>query len=103
MRLHTFLAPALLLASASMLATSCGPKERIRLSSPPPAAFSQEARPKLDPQVVIQNDEEGFRGHQRDKDEWGQRGWAALDRVCHWFQDQGVTGLPCTLEPAKPD
>jgi hypothetical protein len=51
--------------------------------------------PALDPAVVINDDEEGYRQHQRDKDEWGQRGWDALNRVCLWFQDQGATGLPC--------
>ncbi len=100
MRLRTCLAPALLIASASTLATSCAPKERLRPSSPAPAAFRQEPRPKLSPSVVINNDEEGYRQHQRDKDEWGERGWSALNRVCLWFSDQGVTGLPCA--PARP-
>jgi hypothetical protein len=52
----------------------------------------------LDPQVVIDNDEEGYRQHQEDKDQWGERGWAALNRVCVWFQEQGVAGLPCIPE-----
>jgi hypothetical protein len=95
MRLPISLGAALALASASMLVASCGHKEPIRLSSPAPAAFEQEPRPKLNPQVVIDDDEEGFRQHQRDKDEWGQRGWDALNRVCLWFEDQGVEGLPC--------
>lgn len=86
---------ALLPASALMLAFSCGDKPSLKLSSPAPAAFQKEPRPTLDPQVVIADDEEGLRQHQRDKDEWGQRGWDALDRVCLWFVDQGVTGLPC--------
>ncbi len=100
MRLRTFLAPALLLASASTLATSCGQPEPIRLSSPAPSAFKQEPKPKLDPNVVINDDEEGFRQHQRNKDEWGERGWQALNRVCLWLGDQGAAGLPC--EPPKP-
>jgi hypothetical protein len=98
MRRLTFLTQALLIASASTLAASCGAPEPIRLSSPAPAAFRQEPRPALDPQVVINDDEEGFRRFQRDKDEWGERGWQALNRVCLWFEDQGVEGLPCTGE-----
>lgn len=70
----------------------------MRISSPAPAAFKQEPQPKLDPLVVINDDEEGYRRHQRDKDEWGARGWQALNRVCLWFKDQGVTGLPCEVE-----
>jgi hypothetical protein len=85
-----------------MLAASCATKEPIRLSSPAPAAFEQEAKPKLDPNVVINNDEEGLRRHQEDKDEWGQRGWNALNRVCLWFQDQGVKALPCRPDPVPP-
>ncbi len=96
MRLPTSLRAALLIASGSTLVASCATTAPIRLSSPAPAAFQQEPRPKLNPQVVIDNDEEGFRQHQRDKDEWGQRGWDALNRVCQWFDDQGVKGLPCT-------
>ncbi|CAA9548588.1 MAG: hypothetical protein AVDCRST_MAG23-2771 [uncultured Sphingosinicella sp.] len=45
--------------------------------------------------MVITDDEEGYRQHQRNKDEWGQRGWDALNRVCRWFEDQGVSALPC--------
>jgi hypothetical protein len=101
MRLRISLKAALLLASASMLATSCGDKEPIRLSYPAPAAFKQEPRPQLDPNVVINDDEEGFRQHQRDKDEWGQRGWDALNNVCLWFKDQGATELPCKVAEPK--
>jgi len=70
----------------------------VRISSPAPVAFKQEAPPKLDPLVVINDDEEGYRQHQRDRDEWGARGWQALERVCLWFADQGVVGLPCGVE-----
>lgn len=69
---------------------------------PAPAAFEQEARPKLDPNVVIDDDEEGYRRHSRDVEDWGRRGWDALNRVCLWFDDQGVDGLPC-VRPARPD
>lgn len=102
MRLPTFLAPALLTASASIFATSCGQPEPIRLSSPAPAAFKQERKPVPDLAILINDDEEGQRQHQRDKDEWGERGWNALNRVCLWFEDQGVAGLPCD-PPGKSD
>lgn len=94
---------ALLIASASMLAVSCGDKGNLRLSSPAPAVFKQEAQPKLDPEVVIRDDEEGYRQWGRDKDEWGAEGWARLNDVCLWFEEQGVTGLPCApASPASP-
>jgi hypothetical protein len=89
MRLRTCFAPVLLIASASTLATSCAPKERLRLSSPAPAAFKQEPRPKLSPAVVINNDEEGYRQHQRDKDEWGKPSQPALGAVVVFGREGG--------------
>lgn len=51
-------------------------------------------------QILRDNSGEGLRQHQRDKDEWGQRGWDRLNDVCLWFQEQGVEGLPCRPDEA---
>lgn len=74
-RLRTFLRPASLIASGPIFKTSCGQPEPIRLSSPAPAAFKHEKKPVPDRRILIENDEEGARQHQRNKDEWGERGW----------------------------
>lgn len=57
--------------------------------------FEQERKPLPDVAILQQNSEEGNRQHQRNKDEWGQRGWDKLNDVCLWFEEQGVKGLPC--------
>jgi hypothetical protein len=46
-------------------------------------------------EVLLNDDAEGARRHQRDKDDWGQRGWDRVGLICLWFADQGVRGLPC--------
>lgn len=57
--------------------------------------FEQEGKPIPDIAILRQNSEEGNRRHQRNKDEWGQRGWDKLNDACLWFEEQGVKGLPC--------
>lgn len=48
--------------------------------------------------ILRSDDAEALRRHQRDKDEWGQRGWDRLNDVCLWFDEQGVEGLPCNAD-----
>jgi hypothetical protein len=57
--------------------------------------FEQESKPVPDIAILQLDSEEGYRQHQRNKDEWGQRGWDRLNDVCRWFDEQGVKGLPC--------
>jgi len=57
--------------------------------------FEQEAKPVPDIAILRGNSEEGYRQHQRDKDEWGARGWAKVNDLCLWFQEQGASELPC--------
>lgn len=57
--------------------------------------FEQEAKPVPDIVILQHDSEEGYRQHQRNKDEWGQRGWNRLNDVCRWFEEQGTKGLPC--------
>jgi hypothetical protein len=58
--------------------------------------FEQEAKPVPDIAILRNNSEEGYRQHQRDKDEWGARGWAKVNDLCLWFQEQGVEELRCS-------
>jgi hypothetical protein len=60
--------------------------------------FEQERKPLPDIAILRDNSEEGNRQHQRNKDEWGQRGWDKLNDVCRWFNEQGVKGLPCRVD-----
>lgn len=60
--------------------------------------FEQEAKPVPDIAILRENSEEGNRQHQRNKDEWGARGWGKVKDLCLWFEEQGIKGLPC-----KPD
>ena len=95
MRLLTCPARALLAASALMCASSCATPAPTRISSPSAAIFTPEAKPVPSLSILRDNDGEALRQHQRDKDEWGQRGWDRLNAVCQWFEEQGVEGLSC--------
>lgn len=95
MRQPVFRLRVLLAVSVSMSASSCATPAPTRLSSPSAGIFTQEAKPVPSLNILRDNDGEALRQHQRDKDEWGQRGWDRLDAVCHWFEEQGVEGLPC--------
>lgn len=91
----TFLTKVLLIASASISVASCATPGPTRLSSPSAVMFVQEDKPVPDLAILRQDSQEGYRQHQKNKDEWGQRGWDKLNDVCRWFEDQGVKGLPC--------
>lgn len=98
MRQRVSLTMALALGSASIFVTSCAQQGSPRLSSPSAVMFEQEPKPVPAITILQQNSEEGYRQHQRNKDEWGQRGWNRLNDVCRWFEDQGVKGLPCKVD-----
>lgn len=95
---------ACLVASVSMFASSCATPGPIRLSSPSAQTFQQEPKPVPSIDILVNDDGEALRRHQRDKDDWGQRGWDRVNAICHWFQEQGVDDLPCTpdAEPIQP-
>lgn len=86
---------AFLLVSASMFVASCAKPGPTRLSSPSAQLFAQEPKPVPDVAILTADSAEGYRQHQRNKDEWGQRGWDKVNDLCRWFDDQGVKGLPC--------
>ena len=92
---------ALLAASVSICASSCATPAPTRLSSPSAAIFTPEAKPVPPIAVLLNDDAEGVRRHQRDKDDWGQRGWDRVRLICLWFADQGVEGLPCSDDSAS--
>lgn len=98
MRQRAFPTRVLAIVSASICVASCTTPGSPRLSSPSAVMFVQEAKPVPDVAILRQNSEEGYRQHQRNKDEWGQRGWDRLNDVCRWFEDQGVKGLPCKVD-----
>jgi hypothetical protein len=90
-----------LLASALIFVASCAKPGPTRLSSPSAQLFAQEPKPVPDVVILTADSAEGYRQHQRNKDEWGARGWAKVNDLCLWFEDQGVNGLPCKPDEAK--
>lgn len=96
MRRTGYLMRGLLAASVLIFASSCATPGPTQVLSPNAATFIQEPRPVPDIAVLTGNSAEGYRQHQRDKDEWGQRGWDRVNDLCLWFDDMGVDGLPCS-------
>lgn len=92
----TSLLRASLVASVSICVSSCATVERTRLSYPSAEIFEQEQRPVATIDILLNDDAEAYRRWQRDKDDWGRRGWDRVWLLCRWFADQGVSNLPCT-------
>lgn len=100
MPLQHCLMKALLLVSVSISVSSCATVERTRISSPNASAFRLEPKPVPSIDILRDNSGEAYRQHQRDKDDWGERGWARVNDLCLWFAAQGVEGLPCMEDAA---
>lgn len=60
---------------------------------PPPADLRVEAKPRLDPAAL--DSEAALDAHDSAVEAWGERGWAAVTRLCRWAQANGAAGLGC--------
>lgn len=60
---------------------------------PPSADLRVEAKPRLDPAAL--DSEAALDAHDSAVEAWGERGWAAVGRLCRWAADNGAPGLDC--------
>lgn len=86
------LTASLLLASALVLASSCGHKDERPKSAPPlsPPAdlLVREDRPVLTAEALASED--AYEDWVSDVDDWGKVNAAIIDRACWWLQDAEV-------------
>lgn len=67
---------------------------------PPSADLRVEAKPRLDPAAL--NSEAALDDHDNAIEAWGERGWAAVARLCRYHQRMGMA-LPFACPRPDPD
>lgn len=94
MRSQPCLMLALLTAVALSLASGCGTiPTPTRAPLPPVADLEVEPKPRLAPDDV--DSEAALDRHDIALEKWGERGWAAVARLCRWALANGAKGLEC--------
>lgn len=64
---------------------------------PPAADLVVEPKPQLDPAAL--DSEAALDAHDIAIEMWGERGWAAVGRLCRWLVQMGAQGGGCPLAP----
>ncbi|KKW93972.1 hypothetical protein YP76_04900 [Sphingobium chungbukense] len=77
----------LLLAASLLLASGCGSREPIQRPLPPAADLTVEPKPLLSPDAL--GSEAALDQHDIAVESWGERGWAAVARICRWANAHG--------------
>lgn len=76
--------------------SGCG--DRVRTLYPPSADLRVEAKPRLDPADL--ESEAALDRHDIELELWGERGWAAVGRICRWAAENGADlGFDCPPPP----
>ena len=88
MRSKTCLTRALLIAASLSLASGCADRVTIRPLYPPAADLAVEPKPRLDPEAL--DSEAALDAHDIALEAWGERGWAAVARLCRWAVRNGM-------------
>src|SRR5215217_8032854 len=85
----------LLTAAALSLVSGCGTTLAPILRPLPPAAdLAVEPKPQLNPEDL--DSDAALDGHDIALEVWGERGWAAVARLCRWAEANGAAGLGCS-------
>lgn len=100
MRSRRCLMPSLALAVSLSLVSACASNPRPSRIYPPSADLAVEAKPLLDPAAL--SSEAALDAHDIALETWGERGWAAVGRLCRWHQEMGMKGLSCPPPPQTP-
>lgn len=90
----------LLIAASLSLVSACATREHVRPIFPPSADLQVEAKPRLDPAAL--DSEAALDAHDIALEAWGERGWAAVARVCRWAERNGAKGLDCPPPDVPP-
>lgn len=79
--------------------TACAGREHILVQRPdPPAAdLTVEAKPVM-PDAAITDDAAAAQ-YGSDVEAWGERGWAAVGRLCRWAAANGMAHPACPRVP----
>lgn len=88
MRFPRTLTLALLIAAPLSLASGCASREHVTPIFPPAADLMVEPKPLLDPAAV--ESEAALDAHDIALETWGERGWAAVARICRWAEANGA-------------
>jgi hypothetical protein len=64
------------------------PSTRVQLPPPPVADLKRETKPAM-PEAAL-SDDRASASYNSAVEAWGERGWAAVERVCQWFVDNGA-------------
>ena len=75
--------------------SGCEGQERIRTAFPPAVDLSVEAKPAITPEVLTSDISAAQ--YDSDLEAWGERGWAAIARVCNWAKSRGMK-IECKTE-----
>lgn len=62
---------------------------------PPAADLVVEPKPQLDPAAL--DSEAALDAHDIALEVWGERGWAAVSRLCRYFKEVGMDQLWCDV------
>ena len=91
---------SLALAGCAALACSCASREPRLTAYPPSADLKVEAKPVLAPEALASDN--ALAEHDAAVEAWGERGWAAVARMCRWAQAGGANlpfRCPATVAP----
>ena len=98
MRSNLRLMRSLALVACAALVSSCASKA---LSAYPPSAdLKVEAKPVLSVEALASDN--ALAEHDAAVEAWGERGWAAVGRICRWAEDTGAQ-LPFRCQRPPPD
>lgn len=89
------LARLALLLSLSVV-SGCGDKARVQPIFPPPVDLTVEAKPVAGPDIVT--DDHAAAAYSAVIEAWGERGWAAVGRLCRLAARNGMK-VACPPSP----
>ena len=96
MRSSPRLMRSLALAVCAVLASSCASREPRLSAYPPSADLTVEAKPVLTVEALASDN--ALAEHDAAVEAWGERGWAAVGRICRWSVEVGAK-LPFQCPP----
>lgn len=89
-----------LLVASLLPVSACVTRERVTPIYPPSADLVVEAKPVMSPDAV--RSEVAGIAYDIAIEGWGERGWAAVARLCRWGADNGMKALDCPPPPELP-
>ena len=97
------LTPALLIAAFAVAASSCASREHVTPIFPSSADLRVEPKPQLSPADL--DSDAALTAHDDAVEAWGDRGWAAVGRICRWAVSSGADlpfRCPAAAAPPRP-